>query len=57
MNLTLDHEIDRLNILHEKNKDIRPEEIQVALNEQTTLATLIKDARLRLDALQLIKLS
>lgn len=55
MNLTLDHEIDRLKTLQHKNKDIRPEEIQIAIKEQTTLATLIKDARVRLDAIQLIR--
>jgi len=54
MNLTLNHEIDRLKILQKKNKNIRPEEIQIALNEQQTLATLIKNARVRMDAIQLI---
>jgi len=37
-----------------KNKNIRPEEIQLALDEQLTLATLIQYARVRLDAIQLI---
>jgi ATP-dependent helicase HepA len=55
MNLTLDHEIDRLKSLQKKNNNIRPEEIRIAVEEQATLATLIKDARIRLDALQLIK--
>ena len=54
MNLTLNHEIDRLRILQEKNKNIRPEEIQIALQEQITLATLIQNARVRMDAIQLI---
>ena len=54
MNLTLNHEIDRLRILQEKNKNIRPEEIQTALTEQITLASLIKNARVRMDAIQLI---
>ncbi|MDD4969262.1 MAG: RNA polymerase-associated protein RapA [Paludibacter sp.] len=54
MNLTLNHEIDRLRILQERNKNIRPEEIQTALTEQITLATLIKNARVRMDAIQLI---
>lgn len=54
MNNTLDHEINRLKLLQEKNKDIRPEEIQIALKEQSTLATLINAARVRMDALQLI---
>jgi len=55
MNLTLNHEIDRLKILQKKNKNIRPEEIQIALNEQLTLTSLIKDSRVRLDAIQLIR--
>jgi len=54
MNLTLNHEIGRLKILQKKNKNIRPEEIQIALTEQATLTTLIKDARVRMDAIQLI---
>ena len=54
MNLTLNHEIDRLKILHQKNKNIRPEEIQIALDEQVTLATLIQTAQVRMDAIQLI---
>ena len=55
MNLTLNHEIDRLKILQKKNKNIRPEEIQIALNEQLTLTSLIKDSRVRMDAIQLIR--
>jgi ATP-dependent helicase HepA len=54
MNLTLNHEIDRLKVLQQKNKNIRPEEIQIALDEQITLATLIQNARVRMDAIQLI---
>ena len=55
MNLTLNHEIDRLKILQEKNNNIRPEEIQIALKEQIALASLIKNARVRMDAIQLIR--
>jgi ATP-dependent helicase HepA len=55
MNLTLNHEIDRLINLQKKNKNIRPEEIQIALNERLTLTSLIKDARVRMDAIQLIR--
>jgi ATP-dependent helicase HepA len=55
MTLKLDHEIERLKVLHTKNKNIRPEEIQIALKEKTSLATLIKNARVRMDALQLIR--
>jgi ATP-dependent helicase HepA len=54
MNLTLNHEIDRLKLLKKKNNNIRPEEIQIAITEQVTLATLIKNARVRMDAIQLI---
>ena len=44
-----------LNRCSKKNKHIRPEEIRIAIEEQTSLATLIRDARIRLDALQLIR--
>jgi ATP-dependent helicase HepA len=56
MSLTLKHEIDRLKSLQKKNNNIRPEEIRIAVEEQATLAALIRDARIRLDALQLIRL-
>jgi ATP-dependent helicase HepA len=55
MNLTLNHEIERLKTLQYKNKNIRPEEIQLALDEQLTLTALIKDARVRMDAIQLVR--
>lgn len=55
MNGKLTHEIGRLATLYKKNKDIRPEEIKIALKEQATLGFLINDARIRLDALQLIR--
>jgi len=54
MNLTLNHEIDRLRVLQQKNKNIRPEEIQTALDEQRTLATLITNASVSMDAILLI---
>ena len=54
MNFTLNHEIERLKTLQKKNKNIRPEEIQIALEEQITLASFIKNARVRMDAIQLI---
>ncbi|MEI7503319.1 MAG: hypothetical protein WCJ61_08535, partial [Paludibacter sp.] len=54
MNGTLHHEIERLKVLQQKNKNIRPEEIQTAIDEQTTLAMIIKNARVRMDAIQLI---
>ncbi len=55
MNLTLNHEIDRLTILQEKNNNIRSEEILIALEEQIALASLIKNARVRMDAIQLVR--
>jgi len=56
MNATLNHEKNRLKMLQQKNNNIRPEEIEIALKEQLTLATLIKNARVRMDAIQLIKM-
>jgi ATP-dependent helicase HepA len=55
MNLTLNHEINRLEVLQKKNRNIRPEEIQIALEEQRTLTSLINHARVRMDAIQLIR--
>lgn len=55
MNRSLDHEIARLKNLQKKNKNIRAEEIQIALDEQSKLTSLIKEARLRMDAVQLIR--
>lgn len=55
MNLTLDYEINRLKNLQKKNKDIRPEEIQIALDEQSKLNSLIQEAAVRMDAIQLIR--
>lgn len=55
MNDTLNHEINRLTSLQEKNPDIRSEEIQVAIEERDSLSQLIQQARVRLDAVQLIR--
>jgi ATP-dependent helicase HepA len=55
MKRTLDHEINRLTALQKKNKDIRPDEIHAAVEERNTLSLLIKKARVRLDAVQLIR--
>jgi ATP-dependent helicase HepA len=52
----LNHEINRLTALQKKNKDIRAEEIQAAIEERNTLFFLIKKARIRLDAVQLIRM-
>lgn len=56
MNSTMNHEINRLQSLQQNNTNIRPEEIQLAETERAQLAALIKDARIRLDALQLIRI-
>ena len=55
MNQTLNHEIERLIALHQKNPHIRKDEILTAFEERETLSDLIKKARIRLDALQLIR--
>jgi ATP-dependent helicase HepA len=55
MKRTLDHEINRLTALQKKNKDIRTDEIQAAIAERNSLAALINKARVRLDAVQLIR--
>lgn len=55
MNQTLDHEIDRLTALQRGNQHIRPEEIEIARKEQKTLADLIMDAGVRLDALCVVR--
>jgi ATP-dependent helicase HepA len=55
MNLILDHEIERLKSLQMKNNNIRPEEILIAQQDKASLASLIGNARIRLDALQLIR--
>ncbi|NQY11494.1 MAG: RNA polymerase-associated protein RapA [Flavobacteriales bacterium] len=56
MNEALDHEIGRLASLHKKNSAIRPDEIRTALDEKNVLTTLIGDARIRMDSLQLIRI-
>jgi len=55
MKRTLDLEINRLTALQKKNKDIRPDQIQAAVEERNTLSALIQKARVRLDAVQLIR--
>ena len=55
MNHSLNHEIDRLKSLQQQNNHIRPEEIEMAVHEQHSLAALIQDARIRLDAVMLVR--
>lgn len=55
MNHTLDHEIGRLAYLYKRNNAIRPDEIRTALEQKNELAELITNARIRIDAIQLIR--
>ena len=55
MDATLNHELERLVSLQKKNKHVRTEEIQLAMEERTILSGIIKKARVRLDAMQLIR--
>jgi ATP-dependent helicase HepA len=55
MEITMNHEIGRLASLHEKKKHIRIEEVRIALDVQAKLTTMIKNARVRMDAMQLIR--
>ena len=55
MESSLDHEINRLKALQKMNKHIRPDEINIAAEERKNLSTIIKNARIRLDALLLIR--
>lgn len=55
MKATLNHEIERLESLQSMNQNIRPEEIETAIEERNTLSSIIQNARIRLDALQLIR--
>ena len=55
MEKQLNHEIERLESLQKKNNHIRPEEIDLAKNEKAALETLIDNATVRMDAIQLIE--
>lgn len=55
MNLVLNHEINRLQQLQLKNKNVRPVEIVKAQKEQQALAAIIQHARVRMDAIMLIR--
>ena len=54
MELLLTHEVQRLQSLAQINKYIRPQEIQMAQNEQAELGQKLQESRLRLDSLRLI---
>lgn len=55
MKQTFDHEINRLITLQKMNKHIRTDEINIAVEERNTLVSTIKNARVRLDSLLLIR--
>lgn len=54
MSRLLDHEIDRLAKLMRVNNHIRPQELELARAHRAELEDVIRDSRLRLDALRLI---
>lgn len=56
MEQSLEHEISRLKSLQKVNQNIRPEEIELAMQSQQKLKELMQDADVRLDALQLIQM-
>jgi ATP-dependent helicase HepA len=54
INQLLDHEIHRLKTLQKVNAHVRPQEIELAVNQQKQLARAIAQARVRLDSVRLI---
>ncbi|MDB6058790.1 MAG: polymerase associated protein RapA [Verrucomicrobiales bacterium] len=54
MNQLLGHEVRRLQMLIEVNNHVRPREIEIAQEQQSELATVIQQSRIRLDSLRLI---
>jgi ATP-dependent helicase HepA len=54
MNELLGHEVHRLTTLQRVNDHVRQEEVDLAVEQQTELGTVIKNARLRLDSIRLI---
>lgn len=55
MNQVLDHEIERLEAMREKNSHVRQAEIDSAKKEQKRQKSMIVDSTLRLDAVQLVE--
>lgn len=55
MNAQLDLEISRLRQLQKVNRSVRPEEVELLVQQQHALAQHLSAARLRLDALRLIQ--
>lgn len=54
MNKLLSHEVRRLTSLRQVNDHIRPEEIELAVAQQSELARALQQARVRLESLRLI---
>jgi ATP-dependent helicase HepA len=54
MNHLLGHEVERLQALMRVNDHVRPQEIQLARQEQADLAAVLKAGRVRLDAVRMI---
>ena len=54
LNRLLGHEVQRLQTLRQGNDHIRPEEIKLALVQQAELATVLQQARVRMEAVRLI---
>jgi ATP-dependent helicase HepA len=54
MNHLLGHEVERLQTLVQVNDHVRPEEIQHAQAQQEALGAVLRQSRVRLDALRLI---
>jgi ATP-dependent helicase HepA len=54
MDLLIGHEVRRLQTLQRVNDHIRPQEISLAQAQQTELAAVLRESRLRLDSLRLI---
>ena len=54
MNYLLGHEVKRLQMLHQVNDHVRPQEIELAQAQQNKLAVALQESRLRLDSLRLI---
>jgi ATP-dependent helicase HepA len=54
MNQLLGHEVERLQTLARVNDHVRPQEIRLAQAQQSELANVLQQSRLRLDSLRLI---
>jgi ATP-dependent helicase HepA len=54
MNQLLGHEVHRLTTLRQVNENVRQDEVDIAISQQSELAAVIGSARLRLDAIRLI---